>query len=110
MINAKLEALDAPFKAQSASWTDTGNLVLIVPTPNNASTMVSGFESWSTCLPMKLSHAQLDTKFHQIVVQQAYIRNDHDKPMMSAEIAEELLNSNGIDGDMLALPPRLLVA
>ena len=59
---------------------------------------------------MKLSHAQLDTKFHQIVVQQAYIRNDHDKPMTSAEIAEELLNSNGIDGDMLALPPCLLVA
>ena len=57
MINTKLEVLNAPFKAQSASWTDAGNLVLIVPTPDDASTMVSRFKSWSTCLPMKPSHA-----------------------------------------------------
>src|ERR1700679_691015 len=96
-INAKLEELEAPFKTQSASWTDASNLVLIVPTPDDANIMVAGFEQWSTSLPMKASHAQLDTKTHQIVIQQAYIRNDQDKPMTSTEITEELFNSNGID-------------
>ena len=72
-INKKLQEIGAPFKTQSASWTDAGNLVLIVPTPEDANKMVAGFEEWSNSLPMKASHAQLDTKTHQIVIQQAYI-------------------------------------
>ena len=109
-INARLVELEAPVRAQSASWTDAGNLVLIVPTPNDAHEMVEAFDKWSNSLPMKASHAQLDTKTHQIVIQRAYIRNDLNKPMTSTEIAEELFNSNGIDRRQLALPPRILVA
>ena len=109
-INTKLEELEATFKTQSASWTDAGNLVLIVPTPDNAYEMVQGFDKWSTSLPLKASHAQLDTKTHQIVIQRAYIRNDLNEPMTSNEITEELFNSNGINRARLALPPRILVA
>ena len=109
-INVIMEVLEATFRVQSASWTDAGNLVLIVPTPNDTHEMAAGFEQWSSSLPMKASHAQLDSKAHQIVVQQAYLRNDLEKLMTSAEIEEELLNSNGINKKMLALPPRILVA
>lgn len=109
-INTKLQELGARFKTQSASWTDAGNLVLIVPTPDDANNMVAQFDRWSTSLPMKASLAQLDTKTHQVVIQRAYIRNDHDKPMTPAEIADELYSSNNIERKMLALPPRILVA
>ena len=34
-INVKMEALEATFRVQSASWMDASNLVLIVPTPND---------------------------------------------------------------------------
>ena len=78
-INARMEVLEATFRVQSASWTDAGNLVLIVPTPNDAHEMAAGFEQWSPSLPMKASHAQLDSKAHQIVVQRAYLRNDLEK-------------------------------
>ena len=108
-INAKLQEVGAPFKTQSASWTDAGNLVLIVPTPEDTSKMVIEFDKWSTSLPMKVSHAQLNTKTHQIVIQHAYLRNDLDILMTPTEIAEELYDSNGIDKQMLALPPHILV-
>ena len=61
------------------------------------------------CLPAKASHAQLDTKTHQIVTQRAYLRNDQDKPMSPAEIERELHDSNGIEKNTLALQPRILV-
>jgi hypothetical protein len=108
-INERLHELEATFKVQSASWTDAGNLVLIVPTPEDATKMVEAFEEWTACLPTKASHAQLDTKTHQIVIQRAYLRNEHDEPMSSAEIEKELYDSNGIKGNSLALRPRILV-
>ena len=109
-INAKLQELKAPFKAQSARWTVAGNLVLIDPTPDDANKTVTELERWSTSLPAKTSHAQLDTKPHQIVTQRAYIRNDQDKPTTPAENEIELHKSNSIKGNKLALPPRILVA
>jgi hypothetical protein len=110
MINAKLQELNATFKVQSASWTDAGNLVFIVPTPDNATTMVTEFEKWTMCLPTKASHAQLDTKTHQIVIQRAYLRNPQDQPMTPTEIERELCNSNSFEENALALRPRILVA
>ena len=72
-INMQLQELEASFKVQSASWTDARNLVLIVPTPDDAANMVVEFEKWAMSLPVKASHAQLDTKTHQVVIQCAYI-------------------------------------
>ncbi len=43
-INAMLREFEAPSKAQSASWTDARNLVLIVPTPDDANNLVTEFE------------------------------------------------------------------
>jgi hypothetical protein len=88
---------------QSASWTDTGNLVFIVPTPDNTTMMVTEFKKWIMCLPTKASHAQLDIKTHQIVIQRAYLHNDQDQPMTPTEIERELHNSNGIEEKALAL-------
>ncbi len=84
-INMKLQELGAQFKTQSASWMDANNLVLIVPTPDDANNMVIKFKKWLTSLPMKASHAQLDTKTYQIVIQCAYIHNNHNKLMTPAE-------------------------
>ena len=67
-INMKLHKLKASFKVQSASWTDISNLVLIVPTPKDATMMVTEFKKWKTCLPAKASHTQPDTKTHQIII------------------------------------------
>src|SRR5258706_3005269 len=61
-------------------------------------------------LPAKASHAQLDTITHQVVLQRVYIRNDEGRPMSPAEIERELHESNGINKNRLALPPRILVA
>ena len=108
-INAKLHKLRATFKVQSVSWTDVGNLILIVLTPDDAARMVKEFESWMTCLPAKASHAQLNMKTHQIVIQHAYLCNDQDKPMSLAEIERELHDSNGIKKNTMALQPRILV-
>ena len=109
-INTRLQELGATFKVQSTSWTDAGNLVIIVPTPEDAAKMVTEFEGWAKSLPSKASHAQLDTKTHQVVIQRAYLRNDQDKLMTPTEIERELYESNGIDKETLALTPRLLVA
>ena len=59
-------------------------------------------------LTYEASHAQLDTKTHQVVVQRADIRNDEDKTMSPAEIERELYESNGIETGTLALLPRIL--
>ena len=72
--------------------------------------MVTGFERWPTSLPAKASHAQLDTKAHHVVIQHAYIRTVQDKPVPPAEIERELHESNNVNANMLALPPRVLVA
>jgi len=61
------------------------------PNPEDASNMVTEFERWAMGLPMKASHAQLNTKTHQVVVQHTYIQNDKDKTMSPAEIERELL-------------------
>ena len=59
---------------------------------------------------MKAFHALLDTKAHKVVIQHAYIRNDSNKPISLAEIERELDESNAINIDGLALPPRILIA
>ena len=41
---AKLRELGAPFKVQSTSWTHAGNMVFIVPTPDDATIMVTETE------------------------------------------------------------------
>jgi len=66
----------------------------MVPTPDNANKMVKEFERWSMSLPTKASHAQLDAKPHQVVIQRAY---DEDKPRSPAEIERELHESDGIN-------------
>ena len=55
-VYEKLQEFRTPFKAQTANWTDTGNLVLRVPTPDDANKMVIEFERWSTSLPVKASY------------------------------------------------------
>ena len=59
---------------------------------------------------MAAPHAQLDMKTHQVVIQRAYIRDGKHKPLSPAEIERELHESNGINKNMLALPPRILIA
>ena len=63
-INEILPEPGAPFKAQSASWTDA-------PTPDDAGKIVTQFERWSTSLPAKATHAQLATRTHQVAIQRA---------------------------------------
>ena len=70
--------------------------------------MVTGFGRWSTSSPAKASHAQLDTKAHQVVIQCGYMRNEQDKPI-SRQGSKENSTSNGANRNMLALPPRVLI-
>lgn len=78
-------------------------LVFIVPTPNDASKMVTEFERWSTSLPENASRVQLDTKAHQVVIIYATTN-------VPAKIERGLYQSNGVNRNMLALPPRILIA
>ena len=66
--------------------------------------MVTDLERWSTSLPAKAAHAQLDTIAHQVVIQRAYIRNN----LCSQQNRKGPPTGNTID--RLALPPRILTA
>ena len=69
--------------------------------------MVTQFERWSTSLPAKAPHAQLVTKTHQEANAPS---NDQDKLMAPAESERGFHESNGINRNMLVLPPRILIA
>jgi len=61
-------------------------------------------------LSTKATHAQLDIKTHQVVIQCACIHNNQNKPMSLMEIKQELYECNRIEKSTLALRPYILVA
>ncbi|CCA76203.1 hypothetical protein PIIN_10196 [Serendipita indica DSM 11827] len=100
-------------KANSATvngvyWTEAGNLVIRIKTPDHAEALAGNFDQWRRQMLKGAQAARLDRKIHQVVIQGALIRDEHDQPLTADAIATHLTQATDIKLNDLAMPPRIL--
>ncbi|CAG7855234.1 SubName: Full=Uncharacterized protein {ECO:0000313/EMBL:CCA76203.1} [Serendipita indica DSM 11827] len=100
-------------KANSATvngvyWTEAGNLVIRIKTPDHAKALAGNFDQWRRQMLKGAQAARLDRKIHQVVIQGALIRDEHDQPLTADAIATHLTQATEIKLNDLAMPPRIV--
>ncbi|PVF96262.1 hypothetical protein CPB86DRAFT_816516 [Serendipita vermifera] len=93
-----------------ATWTETGNLVIIAKMAEDTKALVGNFGGWMAAILPGAELATLDQKIHQVVIQQAWIRNKDSTIMTAESIIRELAETTSIEPHRHARPPCILAA